>query len=347
MHSSRLAELLDKFSRLKVLVFGDYFLDWYLTLDPAFTEISAETGLDALQVTATRPQPGGAGTVTNNLRALGVHTLALGALGDDGLGLELRRALENTGVDVAPLVTVPEWMTCAYTKPMMREKNGGARELNRLDFKNRIPLPRNAEGCLVERLRALAPHVDGIIIIDHATPADFGCVTKNARLALETLATEFPGKIFIADSRWRIGEFRGVFLKPNAREAIRAVTGETLENANADARLDKCAESLFANSGRGIVITLAERGMLVRDDSGITRLPTIPPDGEIDVVGCGDAAMAGIGAALCAGASLSEAAVVGNLCSAVTIRQIGTTGTATRTQLTEMAQRFRKAGLLQ
>ncbi len=345
MHALRLDELLDKFSRLKILVFGDYFLDWYLTLDPKWTEVSAETGLDALQVAAVRCDPGGAGATTSNLRALGIHTTALGALGDDGLGLELRRALEKTGVDVLPLVTVPEWMTCAYTKPMMREKSG-ARELNRFDFKNRVPLPRDAEGCLVERLRSLAPHVDGIVIVDHATPADCGCVTKATRLALESLAAEFPEKIFIADSRWFIGEFRGVFLKPNAREALRAVTGETVKDANTDPRLQHCADELLARCGRGVIITLAEHGMLARDKEHTTRVPTIPPDGAIDVVGCGDAAMAGISAALCAGATLREAAAVGNLCSAVTIRQIGTTGTATREQVTEMAQRFRKAGLM-
>jgi rfaE bifunctional protein kinase chain/domain len=347
MHQSRLAELFNQFSRLKLLVFGDFFLDWYLTLDSALTEISAETGLDALQVTASRPQPGGAGTVTNNLRALGIHALALGVVGDDGLGLELRRALQKTGVDVSPFVTVPEWMTCAYTKPMMREKNGGERELNRLDFKNRIPLPRRAEGCLIERLRALAPHVDGVIIIDHATPADYGCVTKEVQRALETLAAQFPDKTFLADSRWRIGEFRGLFLKPNAREALRAVTGDAPQSANTDARLEQCADELFARSSRGVIITLAEHGMLARDQNGTVRLPTIPPDGEIDVVGCGDAAMAGIGAALCAGATLSEAAFIGNLCSAVTIRQLGTTGTASRAQLRQMALRFQKAGLMQ
>jgi rfaE bifunctional protein kinase chain/domain len=347
MHESRLAELLNKFTRLRILVFGDFFLDWYLTLDSALTEISAETGLDALQVTATRPQPGGAGTVTSNLRALSINTLALGALGDDGLGLELRRALEKTGVDTAPLITVAEWTTCAYTKPMIREPRGGQRELNRLDFKNRLPMPRHAEGSLIERLRSIAPRVDGILVIDHATPADYGCLTQAARDTLASLGNEFPDKIIIADSRWRIGEFRSVFLKPNAREAIRAVTGETLKDPNTDARLEKCADELFARSGRGVIVTLAEHGMLVRDAGGTARLPTIPPDGEIDVVGCGDAAMAGIGAALCAGATLREAAAVGNLCAAVTIRQIGTTGTATREQLMDMALRFRKAGLMQ
>ena len=43
--------------------------------------------------------------------------------------------------------------------------------------------------------------------------------------------------------------------------------------------------------------------------------------------------MAGLVAALCCGASLAEAALVGNLAASITIQQLGTTGTATRGQM--------------
>ena len=44
-----------------------------------------------------RAQAGGAGTVVNNLSALGVGEIhAIGLCGEDGEGYELRRALEGT-----------------------------------------------------------------------------------------------------------------------------------------------------------------------------------------------------------------------------------------------------------
>jgi len=46
--------------------------------------------------------------------------------------------------------------------------------------------------------------------------------------------------------------------------------------------------------------------------------------------------MAAIAAGLCAGATLEEAALLGNLAAAVTIQQLGTTGTASPEQI--MAQ---------
>jgi bifunctional ADP-heptose synthase (sugar kinase/adenylyltransferase) len=52
-------------------------------------------------------------------------------------------------------------------------------------------------------------------------------------------------------------------------------------------------------------------------------------------VGAGDSVNASVGAALCAGASLKEAGILGNLAASVVIQQIGTTGTATPRQILE------------
>ncbi len=58
-------------------------------------ETSLETGLPVFNVVRVRAQPGGAGTVVNNLAALGIgQIIPLGFAGDDGEGFELVRALE-------------------------------------------------------------------------------------------------------------------------------------------------------------------------------------------------------------------------------------------------------------
>lgn len=72
---NEVAALLDRFAQLRVAVVGDFFLDKYLILDPSLSETSIETGLEARQVVAIRCSPGAAGTVTNNLSALGVATI--------------------------------------------------------------------------------------------------------------------------------------------------------------------------------------------------------------------------------------------------------------------------------
>jgi len=67
----------------------------------------------------------------------------------------------------------------------------------------------------------------------------------------------------------------------------------------------------------------------------MTHVPGVRVSGPIDIVGAGDSTMAGIVSALCSGATLVEAAQVGNLVASITIQQIGTTGTATRQQVIE------------
>src|SRR3954471_21944956 len=79
---------------LTIGVLGDLFLDRYLDLDATLTEPSLETGLDAYQVIRVRACPGAAGTVINNLAALGVGRIVpFAVIGRDGEGFELREAL--------------------------------------------------------------------------------------------------------------------------------------------------------------------------------------------------------------------------------------------------------------
>src|SRR6266446_3845378 len=92
--NASLEHILERIPQLTFAVLGDLFLDRYLDIDAALTEPSIETGLDAYQVVRVRSYPGAAGTVINNLAALGVQRIvAVSVIGDDGEGHELRQAL--------------------------------------------------------------------------------------------------------------------------------------------------------------------------------------------------------------------------------------------------------------
>jgi bifunctional ADP-heptose synthase (sugar kinase/adenylyltransferase) len=94
MNPDRFETITRQYPHLRVAVVGDYCLDRYLEIDPTKQETSIETGLPVFNVTNVRAQPGGAGTVLNNLVALGVGVIfPVGFAGEDGEGYELRRAL--------------------------------------------------------------------------------------------------------------------------------------------------------------------------------------------------------------------------------------------------------------
>src|SRR5437660_4637298 len=103
---SVLRQVLERIPSLTIGVLGDLFLDRYLDIDADLTEPSIETGLDAFQVVRVRSCPGAAGTIINNLVALGVgHVEPICVIGDDGEGYELRQALNRLpGVDSEALL---------------------------------------------------------------------------------------------------------------------------------------------------------------------------------------------------------------------------------------------------
>ena len=75
MNSERFQEITGNYPSLRIAAVGDDSCDRYLEIDPAKSETSIETGLPVHNVTRARAQPGAAGTVLNNLVALGVGEL--------------------------------------------------------------------------------------------------------------------------------------------------------------------------------------------------------------------------------------------------------------------------------
>jgi rfaE bifunctional protein kinase chain/domain len=334
-------QLLDAFPAARIAVVGDFFLDKYLVIDPYLAEVSIETGLEAFQVVGKRISPGAAGTVTSNLRALGVGTvLAVGVIGDDGEGYELKQGLSRTGVDSAHLLPSPDIFTPTYTKPMRILSGGGEAEMNRVDIKNRKRLLPELEQAVIAELRAVTPEVDAVIIADQVQEEDFGVVTGAVRGELAALAETHPDVVFFADSRLRIGRFRNAILKPNKHEATAAVKPDFAGEVTAEVGLESGA-ALFAKTGKPVYLTLSEDGLAVFTRDGLFRVPAVRVEGEIDIVGAGDSCTAGVVSALCAGADYQEAGLVGNLVASITVQQLGTTGTASPAQVYErFVERF-------
>jgi bifunctional ADP-heptose synthase (sugar kinase/adenylyltransferase) len=350
---TRVEEILARIPAQTVGVVGDLFLDRYLDIDAALTEPSIETGLDAYQVTRVRSYPGAAGTVINNLVALGVKRVcAVSVIGDDGEGYELRQALAALRVvDSGQIFSAPDRRTPTYTKPMLHEPGQSPRELNRLDIKNRTPLPGPLQDLVMEALTEIWPQVDALLVLDQVSEAECGVISTKVRELLAELGESEPGKFVLADSRARIDLFRSVSVKPNGRECKEALPGwgpVMVRSGGSDSPLrllpfeeqvrrfgERSTRAVFATQGEfGIYLATQEDGKVA-----VTRVPAYPVHGPIDTVGAGDSTSAAIACAVAAGATLEEAAAFGNLVASITIQQIGTTGTASPEQV---RQRWRE-----
>ena len=296
--------------RLRALVIGDICLDRWCHYDPSLSIPSVETGIPRIAVTQSITTPGAGGTIANNLASLQVGRVSvLGAVGGDGHGFELRKALAQRGIRDELLVEAPGRLTFTYTK--LINLSTGAEDLSRLDFIYEPDL--EAEQEVLRRLHPAIDQHDVILISDQAETDTGGVVTAAVRHLLAHLAATYPDKVFLADSRRRVHLFKRVSLKPNWAEA----GGWTLDLP----ALRRHAEApvLFVTRGGDSVHVLHSQG------ESIVAVRKV--ENPVDICGAGDSFAAGAAAALFLTRDPVRAAQFGNRIAGITITKPGT-GTA-------------------
>jgi len=333
MNAARFAEITGRYPALRLALVGDFCLDRYLEIDPARAETSIETGLPVHNVVRVRSQPGGAGTILNNLSALGVGELfPVGFRGDDGEGYELQQALSRMpGVNSEAFIRTPLRRTFTYCKPLLVAPDRPPAELNRLDSKNWSPTPAQVEGALISRLQELSQHLRAFILLDQVDVPETGVLTKRVLAEFGENVREHPQMLVVGDSRRGVRGWPPITSKMNLAELC-ALTG--LASDASLTAIKETARAMAQRNGRMVFITLSERGILGAAPSGdVEHVPCHPLRGPIDIVGAGDAVTANLTAALAAGARLREAIELANAAASVVIHQLGTTGTASVPQI--------------
>jgi bifunctional ADP-heptose synthase (sugar kinase/adenylyltransferase) len=272
--------------------------------------------------------------VVNNLAALGARALsAVGFTGDDGEGFELRRDLAALGCAVEELHVDPARRTPTYLKPRDIDGPGLAGEHSRYDTKNRDRTLAWMEDRLVASIEACLPDLDALIVMDQVEEEECGVLTRRV---VSALAGMLPRRGLVAwvDSRRRIRNFRGLMLKMNQFE-LAGVSEPKPGSLVPDTVIRAELPAVARRAGAPVFVTMAERGVWVGDEDSLPPLcvPAIAVEGNIDPTGAGDSFTAGAVLSLAAGATIREAALVGNLVASVTVRQLGTTGTAAPEEL--------------
>jgi rfaE bifunctional protein kinase chain/domain len=309
------AGILAEFPKLRALVVGDVALDRWCRYDPALADPSRETGIPRIGVVSTVVTAGAAGTVANNIAALGARVTVLGAIGDDGFGFELARALGDH-----LLVQSREIATFTYTK-LINDRTG-EEDLPRVDFVNTRPIPDALDRELVSRLQQAAPDYDVILVSDQAETSHGGVITPRMREALTRL-----DRLVWVDSRMRAELFPGVVVKPNLEEAeaasIRVLGRVDFEEFRRQIR------------ARLLIVTHGPDGALVIDENGARWSHGRRVEKPVDICGAGDSFSAGAALALKVTGDPLEAARIGNLVASITIMKKGT-GTATPAEILEV-----------
>ncbi|MBQ6118423.1 MAG: sugar kinase [Clostridia bacterium] len=317
-----------------VAILGDFCLDIYWQADMTRSELSRETPHFPLPVVEERVSLGAGGNVAANLAALGPkEILAVSLYGDDWRGRLLAEEVKKAGVSPEWLVPSGQRFTNAYCKPLRKGISATVYEDPRLDFENDAPIGEAVEDAVIQRLRSAAQRADFLCVADQFR---FGIVT--ARVRSELIALAKSGLPVIVDSRYRIGEYTDCILKPNEVECWRAVYGnDGYRNASLQALTD-AADALAQRNRAAVFCTLGANGSYLTEGENGIRTSAVPVSGEVDICGAGDTTLAAFTCALAAGATREEAARLAAMASAVTVKKIGETGTATFSEMLSLAE---------
>jgi len=330
MDRSELRSLLEEIRGARVAVIGDFALDVYWFIHQSSSELSLETGKPTQRVTRQRFALGGAGNVCCNLAALGASCVhALGVVGPDPWGTEMLRLLQEEGVNTDHMLAQREqWATVAFAKPHI-----GGEEQRRLDFGHFNVPSDETIAALLDRLDALLPSLDVIIINQQVR---VGLHSDAFREELNCFVLAHPGQAFIVDSRDYSDSYSHAHLKVNEKEAVR-LARLTKKGPGTISSAAEAADALFRERGRPVFVTRGEHGCVVRDEGGLHKVPAVPVEPPIDSVGAGDSMLAAIAAALAVGSHPLAAARLGALAAAVTVKKLFQTGTAAPDEILAVA----------
>jgi rfaE bifunctional protein kinase chain/domain len=303
----RLTSLLSAAAGRRVTVIGDAMLDVYLRGD--VERISPEAPVPVVRVHERRYALGGAGNVTQNVRAVGAQVDLVAAIGDDAGGRQLCAMLAETDASTQSLVTVDR-PTTTKTRVVARSQ-----QVVRVDEEDDADL----DGTEVERVLA-AVH-QAVASADALILEDYNKGVLVPRVIESSIqAARAKGIPIVVDPKYRnFFHYRGATIfKPNRRELDAALGAEV------DLDHPEALPATFSRLGVDhLLLTLGERGMALISSGGeIKRVPTVARE-VYDVVGAGDTVTAYLALILAAGGTATEAAIIANFAAGVEVGKLG------------------------
>lgn len=307
----RIDQLLNGIGRARVLIIGDIMLDEYLL--GSVERISPEAPVPVVEVSSNRTLLGGAANVAANIRALGDESVLIGVVGADDAAEKLGALLEQRGISREYMVTDPARPTTIKTRLIAHSQ-----QVVRFDREKRTPLPADIEKQILARVESLIDSTAAVIISDYGK----GVITPSLLRAVTDLCNDHAVFIGVDPKETNFHNYRRVSLiTPNHHEAGFAYGRKILTEED----LHEVGNGLLKKlEARSILITRGPQGMsLFSTDHEPTHIPTFARQ-VFDVTGAGDTVIATFVSAVCAGASLPEAAVFANVAAGWTVAEIGT-----------------------
>jgi len=339
---ANLKRLIPRIAKKRIGVLGDLMLDRYLW--GTASRLSPEAAVPVVEFEKLEQFLGGAGNVAANLAALGVRVEAFGVIGggkdaEDDAGRGLRTCLRELRILDKGVVVDAGRVTTVKTRIIARHQ-----QIVRLDQEGRDALTQEVEGKVFRKFAASVAQLDGLILSDY----DKGVITNSLSERVFAQCHKENVPVFVSPKKPRLFAHRGArVVTCNLSEAGRFVTHVLKDEKS----IEQAGRALLAHFGCGaVVITRGEKGMSVFEESSPRHL-TIPATSfevtyarvgqagiergatgrqVFDVTGAGDTVLSVLAAAVVAGASVPDAAILANTAAGVVVGKLGTASVSPR-----------------
>lgn len=298
---SALANIIDGFSKLRVMVIGDLMVDAYTW--GKVTRISPEAPVPVVNVVKRESRLGGAGNVVLNVASLGAKPLVFSVIGDDATGQSLISILSEAGLSVDGIIQEAGRPTTVKERVI-----AGSQQLIRVDTETEQAISSDSVAALVSAIKASIKDVDVIIFEDY----DKGVLSEGLIQEVMGLAREAGIPTVVDPKKKNFFAYRGASLfKPNLHELR---DGLGLDSSDLSALALPATVKKFKESQgfEGLFVTLSERGVYMDFRSEQVAIPAHIRQ-IADVSGAGDTVISIAACALAAGASPAQIAELANL----------------------------------
>ena len=312
---NNLAETLNKFSSLNVLVIGDTIVDEYITCDPL--GMSQEDPTIAVSPISSNKFLGGAGIVAAHAKGLGAKVSFYSVIGNDEQSEFVKEKINEYDIH-AHLYQDPSRPTTLKQRYRAKGKT-----LLRVNHLKQHHINNDLQNDIYQHFKNNLKETNLIIFSDFS----YGCLPQALIDKIINLATK-RGIMIVADSQSSsqtgdISRFKNISLVTPTEKEARLAVGDF------ESGLIVVTKKLFEKSNpKNIILTMAAEGILIntlynRPNGLITdQLPAMNFSPK-DVAGGGDSFLTCASMALASGANIWESAFLGSIAAAVQVGRVG------------------------
>lgn len=305
------SELINGFSRLKVLIIGDLMIDSYTW--GKVSRISPEAPVPVVNVIRRESRLGGAGNVVLNISSLGATAVICSVIGDDAPGRELQKIILDANLSTDGLIVEPGRMTTVKERII-----AGSQQVVRVDSETENSISLSSQQALLAHIKDSMSDVDVIIFEDY----DKGVLSAELIQSVISMAKENNIPTVVDPKRKNFFAYEGATLfKPNLHE-LRDGLGLMPTDFDADHLAETVRKFKVSQEFSGVFVTLSERGVYIDFENDQHLIPAHIRQIS-DVSGAGDTVISIAACVLALGGSTEQIASLANLGGGLVCESLG------------------------